>query len=241
MKLSVHASADEAIAGAADRLAGWLTETKTRNVMVAGGNSPLPIYRLVAERHLPLAHLDIFMLDEYVGVPLDEPRNCANLLRRTVADAWGVPRSRFHALSSLEPEALDSVREHEHKIESAGGLDVVVLGLGVNGHLGFNEPGSAEDSTGRLAQLAPLSVEANRLWFGGDYAPAVGVTVGLRTILAARHVLLIACGAHKRAAVRAMVTGPRSAACPASFLQTHADARVFVDAAASAALSGATA
>src|SRR5688572_4715613 len=189
MNLKVFPSAAEANRAAADWLGEMLSNPATHNVMVAAGNTPLELYRLVGERRLNLAHLNVFALDEYVGVPLDEPRNCGNLLRRTVAEAWGIPPRQFHAVSSLEQNALASVREHERRIDEAGGIDVIILGLGQNGHLGFNEPGSKEDSTGRLLDLEPISIEANRKWFGGDYAPSKGITVGLKTILGARHIL----------------------------------------------------
>jgi len=171
-----------------------------------------------------------------VGVPIDEPLNCANLLRRNVVEAWGIPHDRFFAVSSREEDALASVQDHERRIANTGGLDVIVLGLGQNGHLGFNEPGSGEDSDGRVLDLEPSSIEANRKWFGGQYAPAQGATVGLKTILAARHVLVMAYGTHKSAAVREMIQGPRSAACPASFLQGHPESHVYVDEAAAAQL-----
>jgi len=236
MKLHSLATDDLANAAAADCLATWLMLPTTRNVMVAAGNTPLELYRRVGERALKLSHLNVFALDEYVGVPLEEPRNCANLLRRAVGEAWCIPAAQFHVVSSLEKDALASVREHERHIAAAGGLDVIVLGLGQNGHLGFNEPGSAEDAMGRLLELEPISIEANRNWFGGDYAPAKGVTVGLKTILAARHVLIMAYGSHKTTAVKAMVEGPRGAHCPASFLQRHPDTKVFLDEAAAARL-----
>jgi glucosamine-6-phosphate deaminase len=127
--------------------------------------------------------------------------------------------------------------KHERRIAKCGGLDVIVLGLGQNGHLGFNEPGSAEDSEGRLVQLNPVSVEANSKWFDGDYSPSIGVTVGLKTILRTRHVLIMAYGSNKIAAVKAMMAGRRTAQCPASFLQGHPDARVFLDAAAASTLN----
>ena len=237
MNISIHSTTGEANAAAADCLAAWLTHTATRNVMVAGGNTPLEIYRLIAERKLKLPHLNIFALDEYVGVPLAEPRNCANLLRRSVSEAWGIPLAQFFAVSSHEPEALKSLREHEQRIAQLGGLNVIVLGLGQNGHLGFNEPGSAEDSDGRLIPLDAVSIEANRKWFGGDYAPSRGATVGLKTILDARHILLMAYGSNKATAVKALVEGPRTDQCPASFLNGHPDVRVFLDTAAAAALS----
>jgi glucosamine-6-phosphate deaminase len=237
MNISIHPDADRANAAAAECLADWLVQPSTRNVMVAGGNTPIDLYGRIAERRLKLSRLNVFILDEYVGVPPDEPRNCANLLRRSVADAWRIPSAQFFTVSSLERDAPASVREHECRITKAGGLDVIVLGLGQNGHLGFNEPSSAEDSIGRVLNLDPVSVEANKKWFGGDYAPDKGATVGLKTILAARHVLIMAYGAHKTAAAKAMVEGPRHAACPASFLQGHPDANVFLDEASAADLN----
>jgi glucosamine-6-phosphate deaminase len=237
MNLSLHATAAEANLAAADCLAARLTHPGTRNVMLASGNTPIELYGLIAERHLKLSHLNVFSLDEYVGVPLDEPRTTANLLRRLAVEPWGIPSPQFFSVSSVESEALESVRRHEQRIQELGGLDVIVLGLGQNGHLAFNEPGSAEDSAGRLVPLETISVEANRQWFGGKYAPSVGATAGLKTILAARHLLLMAYGSHKTAAVKAMVEGPRGPACPASFLQNHPNAHLFVDRAAAAGLS----
>jgi glucosamine-6-phosphate deaminase len=246
MKLSIHSSSEAANRAAGDLLWNWLTSAEVRDVMVAAGNTPLELYRIIGERLREggppkgatpnLSRLNIFMLDEYVGVPLKEPRSCANLLRRSVVEPWGIPADRYFTVSSLERDALESVRAHERRIQEAGGLDVIILGLGQNGHLGFNEPGSAEDSGARLLDLQPISIEANRKWFGGDYAPAKGATIGLKTILAARRVIVLAYGAHKTKAVAAMVEGKRGPDCPASFLQGHADARLFLDEAASAGL-----
>ncbi len=223
---------------AADLLAGTLTAPDTHRVLVAGGNTPLPVYALVAAHRLDLAPLRVFVLDEYVGVPAEEPRTCSNLLRRTVAEAWGVPPAQFFALDPDPARAAAAVQAHERAIAEAGGLDVAVLGLGPNGHLGFNEPGSGPDSTARVVDLEPESVEANRRWFGGTHAPAQGATVGLKTLLAARRVLVLAYGPAKAAAVRAMVAGPQNARCPASFLQTHPDAWLFTDTAAATGESG---
>ncbi len=236
MKTEIHLDAKRANEAAAERLAGLLVRPGVRAVMVAAGNTPLELYRSIALRKLRLAHIHVFALDEYVGVPPEEPRNCGNLLRGAVAEAWGIPRGQFHAVSPHPEAAAASVREHERRIAELGGLDATVLGLGQNGHLGFNEPGSPPDGEGRLLDLEASSTEANRVWFGGRYAPAQGVTVGLRTILASRTILLLAYGAHKTAAVLRMVRGPREASCPASWLQGHPDTRVFLDTAAAAGL-----
>lgn len=236
MKVSVHPTPDAANAAATEILAQWLTTPGVRNVMLAAGNTPLELYRLMAERGLSLSHLNIFALDEYVGVPLDEPCNCANLICRTAVEPWGIPAKQFFTVSSAEADALASAQAHERRITETGGLDVIVLGLGQNGHLGFNEPGSVEDSLARVLNLDPISVEANRKWFNGDYAPSRGVTVGMITILSARRLLIMAYGAHKTAAVKAMIEGPRTPACPASLLQGHCAAHAFVDEAAATGL-----
>ena len=240
MNVSIHSTPDLANTAAADRLAEWLRLPDTRNVMVAAGNSPIDLYGHIANRRLPLSHLEVFLLDEYVGVPDDEPRCCAGLLRRTVAEAWGIPSARFHTVDPHPDRALASVLAHEKHIDAAGGLHVLVLGLGQNGHLGFNEPGSTPDSTARVLDLEPISIEANRTWFGGDYAPAQGVTIGLRTLLAARHVIVLAFGAHKTRAVQSMLEATPSSDCPASFLQSHPDVHVFLDEAAAAGLRRST-
>lgn len=236
MNVSVHPTPEAANAAAAELLARWLTAPSVRNVMLAAGNTPLELYRLIAERGLSLSHLNIFALDEYVGVPIDEPRNCANLIRHTAVEPWGIPAKQFFNVSSVEADALASVQAHERRTAEAGGLDAIVLGLGQNGHLGFNEPGSAEDSVARVLDLDPISIEANRKWFNGDYAPSRGVTVGMKTILSTRRVLIMAYGPHKTAAVKAMIEGPRTPACPAALLQGHSAVHAFLDEASAAGL-----
>lgn len=236
MKVRVFDDPQAATRSAADSVAEVLMQAGVRNVMLAGGNTPLALYAELARRALPLEAITFFALDEYVGVPLEDPRTCANLIRRTVVGPWGLAPGRFCALSSVPSEAAAGIERHEHLIRESGGLDLVILGLGRNGHVGFNEPGSDRDSPGRVLDLAPPSVEANRAWFGGEHAPEQGVTTGLKTILAARRVVLLAFGAAKAEAARAMATEPPSAKCPASWLQEHADARIFLDREAAAML-----
>ena len=241
IRLFVHREPEAAVAAAADWFCRKLVHPAARAVMVAGGNTPLPLYAEVARRQLNLRHLKVFALDEYVGVPPEDPRNCANLLRRTVVEAWGIPAANYQHFSTREAEAGRQVAEYEQRITEAGGLDVVILGLGRNGHLGFNEPGSDRDCPGGLMDLDPISVTANREWFRGDHAPSKGITVGIRTILAARAILLLAFGDGKAGAVRAMIEQTPNAACPASWLQGHPDTRAYVDEPAAALLKSRTA
>jgi glucosamine-6-phosphate deaminase len=237
MNLQILSNASTTTLATADWLAAKLVAPGTRNVMLAGGNTPLALYAEIARRRLPLAHLHAFALDEYVGVPEEEPRNCANLIRRTAVEPWGIPAGQYHPISSLEVKAESVIREHEAKICAAGGIDVLILGLGKNGHIGFNEPGSAADSEGRLLPLSETSINANREWFGGDYAPAQGVTTGMKLLLEAKSILLLAFGSAKAVAAQTMIEGPPTADCPASFLQRHGATHVFLDQAAAATLA----
>ena len=238
MNVTVYSSADRASRAAAETLFNWLSNART--LVVAGGNSPRQLYRFVAERRPSVDHLDVFTLDEYLGVPVDHPGTCANLLRREVAEDWGLPAEQFHWLSSRVENAPAGVAEHERKLAALGGIDAVVLGLGQNGHLGFNEPGSAADSPGRVLDLTPTSISANAEWFGGEYAPDKGVTLGLGTLLTARRVLLVAFGLTKSDAVHDTVVVPPNEACPGSWLQLHPDAHLFLDVAAAARLAPAS-
>lgn len=217
---------------AANWLVRQLESPEIQNVMLAGGNTPLALYAEVAARRAALEHLTAFALDEYVGVPLDEPRNCANLILERAVKPWKIPLGQYHTICSIEAEAPSSIAAHDEKIKSAGGLDVVVLGLGKNGHIGFNEPGSDAFAESRLVPLSAVSTNSNREWFGGEFAPHLGATTGMKIILAAKKILLLAFGPAKAEAVAAMLEMSPSASCPASFLQTHPETLIVLDQAA---------
>jgi glucosamine-6-phosphate deaminase len=236
MNLHVHAAPGDAANAAAAWLTKLLAAGAVRTLMLAAGNTPLELYRLMRDRAFPRDGLTLFVLDEYLEVPATAARNCTNLLRGAAAEAWGVAPTRFYGLTSDGPDPAAEIAEHERRIAALGGLDCVILGLGQNGHLGFNEPGSDPEGGGRVVPLEPISIEANRVWFHGQYAPARGVTTGLKTVLAARHIALLAFGAHKAAPVARMMSAPPARDCPASWLQGHSGVEVFLDQAAAARL-----
>lgn len=233
MDVHVFPDAGAATNAAADLVARLLTAA--RAVMLPGGNSPLRLYGELVTRRIDLAETEFFVLDEYLGVPDSDPRTCSNLIWRTFGEPAQVDRERFHRLPSDPRPAPAAIAAHERAIAAVGGLDLVILGLGVNGHLGFNEPGSAPDSPGRVVELAPTSVAANRAWFGGDYAPDRGVTTGLATVFAARRVVLLAFGPAKAAAVSRMQSPSPGLDSPPSWLQQHRMCDAFLDEAAAAA------
>lgn len=206
---------------------------------LATGSSPLPAYRELIRRHsegsLSLAECRAFLLDEYVGLPRAHPESYHSVIRREFTDQAGLER-----VDGPDGEAGDIPAEaarYEAAIAAAGGVDVQLLGIGTDGHLGFNEPGSSLASRTRVKTLTRQTRADNARFFDSiDAVPRHVLTQGLGTILDAGHLVLIATGEGKAAAVARAVEGPVSAFCPASILQLHPRATVVVDEAAAASL-----
>jgi glucosamine-6-phosphate deaminase len=213
---------------------------------LATGSSPLALYRRlrgqVLDRRLSVAELSGVALDEYVGLPIGHPQSYRAVLEREVCDVVGLSPARLHVpdgtRSSLA-ELTTAARAYDQGIAELGGVDVQLLGIGANAHLGFNEPGSALTSRTRVKRLSERTRADNARFFGRiDDVPTHCVTQGLGTILDARRLVLVATGAAKAAAVAAALEGPLTASCPASVLQWHAEAVVVLDEAAAALLRG---
>jgi glucosamine-6-phosphate deaminase len=203
---------------------------------LAAGRTPLEIYRELARLHreqaLSLRGVHAFLLDEYLGLAPEDPRTFRASLRASFLRHVDLDPGLIHApASDLAEPALDAhCRDYERAIARAGGIDLQILGLGRNGHIGFNEPGSCADSRTRVVALAPETRADAAASFGGaGLVPARAITMGVATILAARRIRLLAFGAAKRGVVARAIGGPAGADVPASFLRGHADARVYLD------------
>jgi glucosamine-6-phosphate deaminase len=211
---------------------------------LATGSSPLGLYAelacAVAGGRLDLSRAWGFALDEYVGLPQGHPQSYRQVLVREVCQRLGLPPDRLHVPdgSFADETALEaSAAEYERLIRDAGGIDVQILGIGANGHLGFNEPGSSLTSRTRVKRLSERTRSDNARFFEAPAAvPTHCVTQGLGTVLDARRLVLVATGAAKAEAVAAAVEGPLTASCPASVIQWHSDATIVLDDAAAAGL-----
>jgi len=199
------------------------------------GHTPVPVYaalhEMAGQRPGPLAITRAFAIDEYV-CPRDDP--AAN--RAFFAQHWStIPGAP--PVEQFDPEAPNLAVEAERVaalLARAGGLDLAVAGIGTNGHLAFNEPGTTADSTARVVELAPESRKAASAF--GPEPPHRGLTLGMRELLGARRVLLLANGRGKAAVIERALRGPVSNACPASFLQRHGALTVVLDTAAASGL-----
>ena len=206
---------------------------------LATGSTPHGLYaelvRRVQDETLDLSGVTTFNLDEYVGLDPSDPESYHAYMRRelfehvTVKRAW-IPDGQAEDIPA-------ACRAYEQAIEAAGGIDLQVLGLGHDAHIGFNEPTSSLASRTRIKTLADQTVQANRRFFEGREVPRHVITMGVGTIMQSRHCLMIALGGGKAEAVAAMVEGPITSMKPASVLQMHPKVTVLLDVEAAAALT----
>ena len=210
---------------------------------LATGSTPLPVYadlaRRVASKELSLAHARAFLLDEYVGLPPGHPEAYRAFVARELEAHVDLPAGAVQGPDVMaEGRALlEACDRYETAIRAAGGVDLQLLGIGTDGHIGFNEPGSSLASRTRLKTLTDQTRRDNARFFASlDEVPRHVVTQGIGTILEARHLVLLAFGPEKATAVAEAVEGPVAAMVPASALQLHPHATVVVDEAAAGAL-----
>ncbi|WP_210648877.1 glucosamine-6-phosphate deaminase [Nocardioides sp. SYSU D00065] len=236
-------SAEEVGALAADVIEALVRATPTAVLGLATGSSPLPTYRELVRRHRAgtgpsYEQVRCFTLDEYVGLPPGHPQSYRETIFAEVTDDLGIARERVSSPDPA-PEGLpEAGARYEAALVEAGGVDVQVLGIGSDGHLAFNEPGSSLASLTRLKTLTDTTRRDNARFFDSlDDVPRHVLTQGLATIGRARHLLLVASGEGKAEAVAAAVEGPVSASCPASVLQLHPRVSVLLDPGAASRLA----
>ena len=244
MEVIILPSSKEIGALAADTIESLVRNKPTAVIGLATGSSPLPIYDELARRHdeegLSFAETSGFALDEYVGLPVGHYESYREVIRREFTHRVDVKAENVHGPQGDSNDLLGACQSYEEDIAAAGGIDLQILGVGTNGHIGFNEPGSSLASRTRIKTLAEQTRQDNARFFDSiAQVPHHVVTQGLGTIMDARHLVLVAFGANKADAVRDFVEGPVSAACPASILQFHPRATVIIDEAAAAKLAGA--
>jgi glucosamine-6-phosphate deaminase len=187
------------------------------------GRTPLGMYRHLIHLHrterLDFSRVRLFHLDEYLGIRSDNPNSFKSYLFREFFNLVNVRRANIYLIDE----------NYEQTIREAGGIDLLILGIGANGHLAFNEPGSAPDSRTRVVRLADSTIEGARRVFGSQELPHEAITVGVGTIMDARRILLMASGSEKAAILAKAIGKPVNAAIPASILQSHTSLTVIAD------------
>ena len=209
---------------------------------LATGRTMIPLYDELVRLHeaegLSFSEVSAFNLDEYVGVDPEQPGSLRRFMRTNLQERTDLRAESLHLPDGSSPDPAAAASAYEAAIRDAGGIDLQILGLGANAHIGFNEPGSSLGSRTRVKTLSEETLLANRAELpSAARERRLAITIGLGTILDARACLWIATGAAKAAAVAATIEGPVTASAPGSVLQLHPDVIAYVDEAAAAALA----
>lgn len=241
MEIVICADAERAGVVAGEKVAERLAAKQDPVLGLATGSSPLGLYarlqQLVSEGRLDLSRAHGFALDEYVGIDYEHPESYHNVIRRTVTEPLGFDPARVHVPDGAAADPAAASRAYEQAIRDAGGIDVQVLGIGSNGHIGFNEPFSSFASRTRVLPLTEQTrVDNARFFDSPDQVPTHAITQGLGTILESRSAVLVATGEAKAEAIAKLIEGPVAVAHPASILQFHSDVVIVVDEAAASGL-----
>jgi len=222
----------------ANELAARLRAEPALRLCLPTGDTPAPVYAALpgalAAARSGLGSATVVLLDEWLGLPAGDPARCDTRLRHELLDRVGRP-SDLHLIrvDELQPEAAAAA----HDVAVAEGLDLALLGLGTNGHVGFNEPGSTADSPTRVVELDHSTLNAAVGRYGATRRPAGGVTVGLARLLEAVEIWLLVTGHRKATVLARALEAPETPDCPASFLRRHPALRVLADEPAAAGLS----
>ncbi|MFY0571339.1 glucosamine-6-phosphate deaminase [Archangium lansingense] len=244
MNVRVFASEQEAAAACAALVAAAVREKPSLVLGLPTGRTPLNVYReLVAlHRHgqLDFSKVTTFNLDEFLGLGPDDPSSFRAYMERHFFQHVNLAPERIHFLDGSAERAERECARYDVQLAAAGGLDLVLLGIGPNGHMAFVEPGESLQAGSHRARLSRESRQAVASLFGDDVwkVPLAALTLGMSALLQARRVILLAFGVSKAAAVTAMVRGPITTLCPASFLQLHGNVEVWVDAEAGRGMDG---
>ncbi len=242
MEIIIQPTPEEA-ARVAARIISRLLAAKPGAVLgLATGSTPVPVYRELVRMHreegLDFSGVTTFNLDEYIGLPADHPQSYHRFMHENLFDHINMEERNIHIPDGMTPDVPGFCAAYEKRIREAGGIDLQVLGIGTDGHVGFNEPTSSLASRTRIKTLTPQTLEDNARFFERpEEQPHHVITMGIGSIMDSRQVVMLASGERKADAVAASIEGPVSSTMPASALQFHPRAHVIVDEAAAGKLS----
>ena len=226
---------------AAEIIRHHIEQGQCRVLGLATGSTPMGLYRCLIQYYnggLDFSFLTTFNLDEYVGLAGSHSASYRHFMDEQLFSWVNIPQESIHVPNGMAPDLDDECLAYERKIIAAGGIDLQVLGIGHNGHIGFNEPGTPFHTVTHCVALDERTREANARFFDNDIqaVPTRALSMGIKTIMRARHVLLLASGDDKAEAVAAAVMGPITTQMPGSVLQLHPHATILADGEAAALL-----
>lgn len=232
---------EEAALEAARRIKSRISEFPNSQIGLATGATQINVYRALITSYkngtLKFSKSRFYMLDEYVGLNADSKYSFYLSLMKNFLEKVDLKSEALERLDGNSPDLQREAQRFEETLASSGGIELQLLGIGANGHIAFNEPGSLANSRTRVVELHPKTIKINSQYFDqGAEFPKLALTQGLGTISEAKSILLVATGQIKAKAIRDMIHGPVSADCPASVLQNHPDVTVILDSEAASLL-----
>jgi glucosamine-6-phosphate deaminase len=237
MEIIIQPTAEAATSVAARVIARLLQEKPNAVIGLATGSTPLLLYRALIEMKLDWNRVTTFNLDEYIGLPKEHPQSYYSFMWENLFRHLNIAPENVHIPDGNAKDIPSFCAAYEQRIRSAGGIDLQVLGIGTDGHIGFNEPTSSLASRTRIKTLTPQTRQDNARFFASlDEVPTHCITMGIGTIMEARQNLMLAFGANKAHAITEAVEGPITSINPASILQMHPDAKFCLDLDAAAEL-----
>jgi len=237
-RISVFPDAREVGRRLAARVADAIRNQPAIVLGLPTGRTPLLFYEelaaLARSGAVDFSRVTTFNLDEFLGLTPEHPSSYRRFMQRYLFDHVNIDPARINFLNGAAADAAAEADRYEHAIAAAGGIDLVILGIGTNGHIGFNEPSSGLEARTHRVTLQPETRRSNAPLFGDDLdaVPLEALSMGMGTILDARAAVLLATGARKASCVERLVTGPITTGLPASFLQLHRDVEIMLDEAA---------
>ncbi|HEV2983274.1 MAG TPA: glucosamine-6-phosphate deaminase [Vicinamibacterales bacterium] len=238
IRIRIFETADALSRALAKRIAKALAAAPELVLGLPTGRTPLPLYRELVRLHLAgradFSKATTFNLDEFVGLAPGDPRSYQAFMRRHLFDHVNLAPGRIHLLNGAAPDLASECARYERAIARAGGIDLQIVGLGLNGHIGFNEPAGALVAATHRTRLRQATRRANVTLFGRRMraVPTEALSMGMATILGAQQIVLLATGASKARSVERMTAGIVTPRVPASFLQLHRDTEMWLDRAA---------
>lgn len=234
-RVLVFPDAREVARELAGRVGAALRETPDLVLGLPTGRTPLLLYEELVSLYkcgsADFSRVTTFNLDEFLGIPAKHPGSYRAFMRRYLFDHVNADPARTHFLDGAATDPLEECERYERAIDQAGGIDLQIVGIGTNGHIGFNEPAPELEARTHRVTLKPETRRSNAALFGGDpeNVPREALSMGMGTILQARRAVLIATGPTKATCVERLVNGPITTLLPASFLQLHPNAEIFLD------------
>ncbi len=227
---------------AADRVADVITKYPDGAITVPTGSTPNGMYKELVRRinsgEVDASRVQIFCLDDYLGQTPEDEASLTKLLIREFLEPANIPMENVHFIPTITDDPHAAAKQYEDEIAAAGGLKLAVIGLGPNGHVAFNEPGSGPDTRTRVVDLTRESRDQNAAYYEGAEIPEHAITMGIGTLLDAENIVMIVSGEGKAGIVGEMVNGPMTDDLPASWIgKAGTRAELIVDQAAAAEIS----